>query len=72
MEKELADAGTRLKGIFAKELVAANAALAKAKLDPIRPLTREDWEKKDSGGGGGVSAGGRRDPDAMVVGGDDH
>jgi photosystem II stability/assembly factor-like uncharacterized protein len=63
MEKQLTDAGAKLQSIFAKELVAANSALTRAKLDPIKPLSREDWDKKESGGAGSGASGGWRDPD---------
>jgi hypothetical protein len=32
---------------LAKELAPVNSALAKKQLETIKPLTREDWEKKD-------------------------
>jgi hypothetical protein len=70
MEKQLADAGAKLQSIFAKDLVAANGALAKAKLDPIKPLTRDDWNKKEGGGALGNATGGWRDPDLMIESGD--
>ena len=57
MEKQLGDATTRLQGIFAKELPAANAALAKSKLDAIPQLSREDWERAEKGGA--VTGGGK-------------
>jgi photosystem II stability/assembly factor-like uncharacterized protein len=72
MEQQLGDATAKLNGIFAKELAAANAALAKAKLDPIPQLTREAWEKSDTGGAGGGGKGVWADHDADLETADTH
>jgi hypothetical protein len=56
MEKDLGDAGTRLQGVFNKNVTAVNAALAKAKLDAITTMTREAWDAKQSSGSTGTKA----------------
>ena len=65
MEKQLGDAGTRLTGIFGKELPAANTAITNAKLDPIKPITREEWNKSEGSSGGGSNRGVWQDPDLL-------
>ena len=57
MEKDLGEATTKLQGIFAKDLPGVNAALAKAKLEAVTTMTREDWEKKQGSGGGAAKSG---------------
>ena len=51
MEKELADAATRIDGLMTKSLPTVNAALTKAKLEGVTALTRDAWEAKQSSGG---------------------
>jgi hypothetical protein len=45
LARELADVVKDFDAWLAKELAGINAALVKKKLEPIKPLTREDWEK---------------------------
>lgn len=58
---ELNDVVQEFEAFAAKELPAVNQALASKKLQPIKPLSREDWDKanRDSGaasvGGGAVN-----------------
>jgi hypothetical protein len=45
--RELADVAKDFDAWAAKELGGLNAALAKQRLEPIRLLTREQWEAKE-------------------------
>jgi hypothetical protein len=47
--KELAAVVADFDAVAKKELQAANAALAARQLEPVKPLTRADWEKNQSG-----------------------
>jgi hypothetical protein len=47
LARELADVVKEFEAWTTKELASVNAGLAKKKLEPIKPLTREMWEKKD-------------------------
>jgi photosystem II stability/assembly factor-like uncharacterized protein len=49
---ELEDVLTAFQDETKKELPTLNAALTKKKLEPIKPLTTEDWEKLHADGGG--------------------
>jgi len=49
IEKEIAKKSSAWDAIANKELPAANKTLAARKLDPIKPLTREEWDKKPGG-----------------------
>jgi photosystem II stability/assembly factor-like uncharacterized protein len=57
MEKELADATTRIDALMTKSLPSVNAALTKAKLEGVTALTRESWEAKQSSGGAAKASG---------------
>jgi len=57
MEKDLGEATAKLQGIFAGSLPGVNAALAKAKLEAVTPMAREDWEMKQGSGGGAAKGG---------------
>jgi photosystem II stability/assembly factor-like uncharacterized protein len=46
LKKELADAATELDGILKAKLEGVNSALTRENLQPIKKLTREDWQKK--------------------------
>jgi hypothetical protein len=46
LEKEIGKKSSEWDAIAAKELAAANKALAAKKLDPIKVITREEWNKK--------------------------
>jgi hypothetical protein len=50
---ELEDVIKELDQLTAKQLPAINSALQKKKLEPIQPLTQEQWEKMHQGDGGG-------------------
>jgi len=52
LARELADVVKDFDGWTAKNLPQINAALAKKKLDPINPITRDDWDKASSSAGG--------------------
>ncbi len=54
LASELAGHNAWLDGI-AREIAALNRTLASRKLEPLSLLTREDWEKKDTGATGGAS-----------------
>lgn len=56
LARELADVSRDFDAWTAKELPAINAALAKRKLDPIQPLTREQWDKANTATAGGGTA----------------
>jgi hypothetical protein len=45
--REMGDVVKDFDAWIAKELSDINAALVKKKLEPIRPLTREEWEKSE-------------------------
>ncbi len=47
LARELADVIKDFDAWLAKELVQVNSDLEKKKLETIKPLTREEWEKKD-------------------------
>jgi hypothetical protein len=47
--KELAAVVADFDAVTKKELAAANAALVGKQLEPVKPLTRADWEKSQSG-----------------------
>jgi photosystem II stability/assembly factor-like uncharacterized protein len=47
LDRELSDVVKDFDAWLAKELAPVNSALAKKQLETIKPLTREDWEKKD-------------------------
>ncbi len=47
LARELTDVVKDFDAWTAKELAGINAALAKKKLDQIKPITREEWEKMD-------------------------
>jgi len=55
LTRELGDVSKEFDVFAAKELPGVNASLAKKKLQPIRPLTREEWDKANSGSEGGMS-----------------
>ena len=44
LKKELGDVETEFDALVTKELPAVNKSLAKAKLSPIQPVTRKDWD----------------------------
>ena len=46
LEKEIADANTAFDAIIGKELAGVNSKLTGKKLDPIKVLTKEEWDKK--------------------------
>ncbi len=47
LARELADVVKDFEAWEAKELSSLNSALAKKQIETIKPLTREEWEKKD-------------------------
>jgi hypothetical protein len=46
LKKQLDDAGAKFQSLSEKNVATANAALTKAKTDPLKILSKEDWEKK--------------------------
>jgi photosystem II stability/assembly factor-like uncharacterized protein len=56
LKQELQDVTKEFDAFTAKELPDVNASLAKKKLQPIRPLTRDQWDKANSESAGGASA----------------
>ncbi len=46
--RELSDVGTQFDAWSSKELADVNVSLTQKKLDPISPLTREEWEKSSA------------------------
>jgi hypothetical protein len=46
LEKEIADANSAFESIIGKELAVVNAQLAAKKFDPIKVMTREEYDKK--------------------------
>ncbi len=46
LEKQLARAGAQLEALRAKDVPTVNGTLAKAKREPIKVLTREEWEQR--------------------------
>ncbi len=55
LSKELADVVHDFDAWTAKELPAVNAALAKKKLEPVTPLTREKWDAANGGSAGATA-----------------
>jgi photosystem II stability/assembly factor-like uncharacterized protein len=47
LTRELADVVKDFEAWLARELAGINSELAKKQLEPIKPLTREEWEKQD-------------------------
>ena len=48
LEKEIADANAAFEAIVGKDLAGVNAKLAAKKLDPIKVMTREEYDKKQA------------------------
>ena len=46
LEKEIADANSTFESIIGKELAAVNAKLTGKKLDLIKVMTKEEYDKK--------------------------
>lgn len=46
LEKEIADANAAFEAIIGKELAGVNTKLAGKKLDPIKVMTKEEYDKK--------------------------
>ena len=46
LSKQLLDAGAKFQSFGDKDVAALNAALAKAKLDALKVLSKDDWNKK--------------------------
>jgi len=44
LKKELGDVETEFEGLIAKELPGVNKSLTQKKLEPIQPLSRNDWD----------------------------
>jgi photosystem II stability/assembly factor-like uncharacterized protein len=61
LARELADVVKDFDAWTAKNLPQINAALAKKKLDPVNPLTRDDWDKASSSGSGAQATAAERD-----------
>jgi len=51
--RELEDVMKELDQLTAKQLPAVNSALQKKKLEPLQPLTQQQWEKMHEGDSGG-------------------
>ncbi len=47
LTSELADVVKDFDAWLARELAGINAELAKKQLEPVKPITREEWEKQD-------------------------
>ncbi len=56
LAQELGDVTKEFGAFTAKELPGLNSSLAKKKLQPIHPLTREEWDKANGGSEGTVSS----------------
>jgi photosystem II stability/assembly factor-like uncharacterized protein len=54
--RELADVVKDFDGWSAKELPGINSALAKKKLEPVKLMTREEWDKSNAAEAGGGTA----------------
>jgi hypothetical protein len=50
LKKQLGDVESEFDALAAKELPSVNKDLAKKKLQPIEPITRKDWDARNSGG----------------------
>jgi hypothetical protein len=46
LARELTDVVKGFDAWTAKELVGVNSAIAKKQMEPVKALTREDWEKR--------------------------
>ena len=55
LSRELEDVVHDFAQVVDKELPGINAALQKKKMDPIKPLTQQEWEQKHAGEGGASS-----------------
>ncbi|HLW80370.1 MAG TPA: sialidase, partial [Terriglobia bacterium] len=56
LQRELDDVTKEFDALVARDLPAANASLARKKAEPIRPLSRQDWDSS-SGGSGAIPPG---------------
>ncbi|HUJ32885.1 MAG TPA: hypothetical protein VLY23_16500 [Candidatus Acidoferrum sp.] len=56
LKHELDDVAKDFDALVAKDLAEVNASLAKKKLQPIHPMTREEWDKANGDSEGGASA----------------
>ena len=56
VEKEIGKKSSEWDSLAAKELAAANKALAAKKLEPIKVITREEWNKKAGAGSATAAA----------------
>jgi hypothetical protein len=54
--RELGDVVKDFDAWSAKELPGINSALAKKKLEPVKLMTREDWDKSNAAEAGGGTA----------------
>ncbi|HEX8141612.1 MAG TPA: hypothetical protein VF553_03390 [Pyrinomonadaceae bacterium] len=63
LARELSDVVKDFDAWLARELAGINSALVKKKLEPIKPLTREDWEKMAESRGASTNANAARDRD---------
>jgi hypothetical protein len=50
LTKQLTDARATYDSLAGKEMDALNAGLGSKKLDPVKAMSRQDWEKKQSAG----------------------
>lgn len=56
LRRELDDVAQQFEGFVAKDLAAANQSLTEKKLEPVQPVSREDWEKANPAPGAESSA----------------
>jgi hypothetical protein len=68
LKHELDDVTKEFDAFAAKDLTEANASLAKKKLPPVQPITRDDWDKANGGSGGSASPAGTPGALARVFG----
>jgi photosystem II stability/assembly factor-like uncharacterized protein len=52
LKHELDDVAHEFDGFVAKDLQAANQSLSQKKLEPVKPLSRQDWDKANPASGG--------------------
>jgi photosystem II stability/assembly factor-like uncharacterized protein len=58
LKHDLDDVMKEFDAFTAKDLTEANASLAKKKMQPVQPITRDDWDKANGGSGGSAPTAG--------------
>jgi hypothetical protein len=51
LKHDLDDVSKEFDEFIAKDLAAVNSALTNKKMDPVQPISREQWDKENSDSG---------------------